>query len=250
MAKWISKLNEVLGGKRSESDEERESGLVPTSPLKPKERSAEESAEEREALREILLQYAPGEDEQIDKDLSSLVHLTSEVKAINNQAAMLHGERIKKAQAILKNYREGAFTAWLKKTYGNRQTPYNLLQYYDFVTGLPHELRNQAEQMPRQAIYTLASRSGDAEKKFEIVKGYQGETKNELLSQIREAFPLASTDKRRQDIALGSAQMLRKLDGLLKKGKSEMSSREKETLYSYLDAIRASIDHLPVKSEG
>ncbi len=47
--------------------------------------------------------------------LSSFDSITSEVKAINNQAIILHGERIKKAQEILKNYRDGAFTAWLDR---------------------------------------------------------------------------------------------------------------------------------------
>lgn len=240
MAKWISKLNEVLGGKRQEQE---------SRPLTPSSDKSDSAKEEREALRAILLQYAQEGQEEIDRDLASLVHLTSEVKAINNQAAMLHGERIKKAQSILKRYREGAFTAWLKKTYGNRQTPYNLLQYYDFVSHLPKELRDQAEQMPRQAIYTLASRTGESEKKLEIVKGYSGETKAELLTQIRDTFPLPSTDKRAQNIALGSTQMLRKVDTLLKRKQADMSTEEKEALYSHLDEIRSSIDRIPVRAE-
>ena len=81
---------------------------------------------DKDKLQKILVQYGPeGVDTQ--KDFQQLAVLTSEVKAITSQAAILHGERIKKAQSLLKNYQEGAFTAWLMATYGNRQTPYNFL---------------------------------------------------------------------------------------------------------------------------
>src|ERR1700677_3684402 len=70
-------------------------------------------------------------NDQEKEDLEALTAITSEVKAITNQAVILHGERIKRAQEILKKYRDGAFTAWLFATYGNRQTPYNFLQYYE-----------------------------------------------------------------------------------------------------------------------
>ena len=67
---------------------------------------------EKEFIEAILTEYSTGK-ENINSDLNSLISITSEVKAINNQAVILHGERIKGAQEILKNYREGAFTAWL-----------------------------------------------------------------------------------------------------------------------------------------
>lgn len=78
-----------------------------------------------------MTQFSSGEG-NLTLDLAELSLITSEVKAINNQAAILHGERIKKAQTLLKSYQEGAFSAWLNATYGNRQTPYNLMQYYEF----------------------------------------------------------------------------------------------------------------------
>ena len=76
---------------------------------------------EKFSLEAILKDHRENEKE-ISKDLESLIAITSEVKAIHNQAALLHGERIKKVQAILKNYKEGAFSAWLLSAYGNRQT--------------------------------------------------------------------------------------------------------------------------------
>ena len=91
---------------------------------------------ERSKIEEILKNYAVDVDD-ISRDLSSLISITSEVKAINNQAALLHGERIKKAHTIFTRYRDGAFTAWLISAYGNRQTPYNLMQYYEFCEAMP-----------------------------------------------------------------------------------------------------------------
>src|SRR5689334_12362584 len=78
------------------------------------------SEKEKETLHALLDQYK-NESQEIGEDLHSLLSLTAEVKAINNQAILLHGERIKQAQEILKNYRDGAFSAWLIATYGNRQ---------------------------------------------------------------------------------------------------------------------------------
>ncbi len=142
---------------------------------------------EQKTLEQILTIYAT-EDLNIQSDLNALMSLTCEIKAINHQAALLHGERIKKAHQIFKCYREGAFTAWLIATYGNRQTPYNLMQYYEFCETMPKQLRSKIETMPRQAVYALASREGDVEKKQEIVKNYQGETKSEMLTLIRKIF--------------------------------------------------------------
>ena len=102
---------------------------------------------------------------KLSNDLNHLISLTSEVKAINNQAALLHGERIKKAHQILTRYRDGAFTAWLMAAYGNRQTPYNLMQYYEFCEAMPKQLASKIELMPRQAIYVFASREGEPRKK-------------------------------------------------------------------------------------
>ena len=147
------------------------------------------TSQEKENIENLLKTFAVSEDQDFHKDLSSLIIITSEVKAINNQAAILHGERIKKAQLILKEYQDGAFTTWLIATYGNRQTPYNFLQYYEFYTTLPQDLKLVMDKMPRQAIYTLASRSGDAESKREIIKNYIGQPKQELLSIIRKLFP-------------------------------------------------------------
>src|SRR5688500_18052924 len=97
---------------------------------------SELNMQEKQALEMALRPYAPSEETIVD-DLPLLFTLASEVRAIHNQAALLHGERIKRVQQILTNYRDGAFSAWLIAVYGNRQTPYNFLQYYEFCEAMP-----------------------------------------------------------------------------------------------------------------
>jgi hypothetical protein len=172
------------------------------------------SETEKNTISDILQEYAE-ENHDTELDKQTLFAITSEVKAITNQAVMLHGERIKKAQEILKNYKEGAFTAWLMATYGNRQTPYNFLQYYEFYTSMPQDLHSKIDQMPRQAIYTLASRSGSSEEKQEIVNNYSGQTKQELLNLIRKEFPLDRDDRRIGNLANQMVSSLKRLNDLV-----------------------------------
>jgi len=157
--------------------------------------------DQEEASLQALLEKYKTETTDISSDLRSLTTITSEVKAITNQAVILHGERIKRAQQLFKSYRDGAFSAWLLKTYGNRQTPYNFLQYFELHNALPKKLQEVIDEMPRQAIYTLSSRSVPQEKKEAFIESYQGETKSELLEKIRKAFPLDKQDKRNPDKA-------------------------------------------------
>jgi hypothetical protein len=198
---------------------------------------SELSEREKEHIKSILKEYAFSE-ESLDKDFDSLISITSEVKAINNQAALLHGERIKKAHTILTRYRDGAFTAWLIAAYGNRQTPYNLMQYYEFCEMMPKSLRLQIEAMPRQAVYTLASREGPIEKKQNIVENYNGQTKVELLSLIRETFPLEDGDKRKQNIGESVIQNLRRLHKELKKRAFTLSRIQKEAAVTLLEELK------------
>lgn len=196
---------------------------------------------EKSGIDAILKEYQiQGQSEE--KDFDDLVHITSEVKAINNQAALLHGERIKKAQTILTRYRDGAFTAWLIATYGNRQTPYNLLQYYLFCEQMPKTLRPQIEQMPKQAIYTLASREGSLELKKDLVEKYNGQTKAELLQMIRDLFPLDQADRRRQNVAESAIRMLNRLYLELSKRKRSFNKENKETIRSLLTEMLHLLD--------
>ncbi len=196
---------------------------------------------EKDSIEAILRTYAD-EGQEIESDLSFLISITSEVKAINNQAALLHGERIKHAHKILTKYRDGAFTAWLVATYGNRQTPYNLMQYYEFYESLPKPLRPQIEAMPRQAVYTLASRDGDFHEKLRLIEGYQGETKAALLARIRELFPLDENDKRKQNLAETIHHHLARIAQTLQARRPNLTKSQKSSLLVALDEIRELIE--------
>ena len=209
------------------------SGVFRVSKLNPSETSA---------LETILKNFSQ-DSTDIAKDLIALSTITSEVKAIANQAVILHGERIKRAQNILKNYLDGAFTAWLFATYGNRQTPYNFLQYYEFYTQMPQVLHGKIDQMPRQVIYSLASRNGEFSKKEKIVENYNGETKQELLTIIREEFPLDETDKRLPNMAAHAIGFLKKAKEMLKKRTCVPSEAEKRALQGLI----AELHHLVEK---
>lgn len=209
------------------------SGVFRVAPLNPTEKANIET---------ILRTFRLTEESNYNNDLTALMAITSEVKAITNQAVILHGERIKKAQEILKNYREGAFTAWLFSTYGNRQTPYNFLQYYEFYTLLPQTLHPKLDQMPRQAVYSLASRAGAFEKKEWIVKNYDGQPKEELLKLIRFEFPLQEDDKRLPNYTLNTLQFLKKARDMVKNPHFTPREEEKRQIRNLLTQIQSLLD--------
>lgn len=199
------------------------------------------NTEERNRLSLLLSKYASDEID-ITQDLEHLSSITAEVRAINNQAALLHGERIKRAQSILTRYREGAFSAWLLATYGNRQTPYNFLQYYEFFQLMPADLHKKIEMMPRQAIYTLASREGNFDQKRELVQKYQGETKEEVLTLIRTLFPLSEEDQRREDLAQSAIRSLEKILWTLENRNVKPRDKQREQLLFLLKRLSSIIN--------
>lgn len=198
------------------------------------------TAKEQEALQALLDQYK-NEEQEIQADLRALSDITAEVKAINSQAIILHGERIKKAQVLLKNYRDGAFSAWLNAAYGNRQTPYNFLQYYELYLSLPETLRGRLDEMPRQATYSLASRHAPLEQKQEIIENYHGQPKQELLELIRTAFPLSEKDKRAHDPAEVSIASLRRIRRELLSSHFSATQCQKQMLLQLLEEIKSAI---------
>ena len=198
---------------------------------------------EKNALEELLKSFRQSETYDVDGDLKALSAITSEVKAITNQAVILHGERIKKAQEILKNYRDGAFTAWLYAIYGNRQTPYNFLQYYEFYSIMPAVLHPKIDQMPRQAVYTLASRNGPLERKQEIVNNYAGQPKQELLKMIRQIFPLADDDGRLPDFSSHGLAFLKRAREMFRHSHCKLTDLEKTRALQMIDQIRVLIEN-------
>lgn len=199
---------------------------------------SELTLDEKSELSELLQKYAH-ETSEIETDLKYLSSLTMEVKAINNQAALLHGERIQKAQTILKNYQDGAFTAWLLNVYGNRQTPYNFLQYYEFFIAVSKELHPIIENMPRQIVYKLASREGSIEKKEVLVKESKGKTKQEILEQIKKTFPLKEEDRRSSSSYITLLNILQKALPIVSSLKLDKS--QKEAVLSLLSNLHARV---------
>lgn len=195
---------------------------------------------EEESLRGILSEFSK-EGLDIPKDLKFLSALTSEVKAINNQAAILHGERIKRAGEILKKYRDGAFSAWLIHAYGNRQTPYNFLQYYELYMSMPKNLQEKVDAMPRQAIYTLATRNCPKEDKEQIIKNYRGESKKEFLAMIRQRFPLSRRDKRAPNISEQVISQLLQIEKELSSPRFTPTNGQKKRILEVLQSIRNKI---------
>jgi len=197
-------------------------------------KSVELAELEKSRIEAILHTHTPDVDRNIESDLQTLCSITSEIKAITNQAAILHGERILRAQKLLKAYKEGAFSAWLVATYGNRQTPYNFLMYYELLELLPQEVKTKAETLPRQVMYTLASRQAPLEDKQSIIVSYNGETKQEMLERIRLKFPLQAKDKRKVQAAQNVLTNLERLLSYFKRHAKEIDSESRMDLLTSL----------------
>ncbi|MGL4347859.1 MAG: DNA damage-inducible protein D [Chlamydiales bacterium] len=192
---------------------------------------------EKDQIENLLHHYGDSQTQQIDKDLEELSQITCELKAIHNQSILLHGERIKKAQILLKTYKDGAFSSWLVAVYGNRQTPYNFLQYYELYIVLSSDLQKKIVSIPRQAIYTLASRKGSLQQKKQIVEQFSGESKEALIHRIRKTFPLKQSDKRTKNAYNSIYAQLIKIREQLYEQTTPLSIKEKKSLGALLQKI-------------
>lgn len=243
----MSKFNDLLNLRFKQKDTQKMTALVERSnngelsSFSGVFRVAQLNEKEKSDIESILRNFRADETFDLEADLKALMTITSEVKAITNQAAILHGERIKRAQEILKKYREGAFTTWLFSTYGNRQTPYNFMQYYEFFNKVPQALHTIIDQMPRQVIYSLASRAGDFEKKIAIVKNYKGQPKEELLKLVRIEFPLPEDDKRLPHFTSHAVSHLKRAREMLKNRNCHPTEEEKKLIQNLLSQIQSLI---------
>ena len=132
--------------------------------------------------------------DEIDNDHKKLENITTEIHAIDKQSIILHGERIQKAQQVLKKYRDGTFTKWLDIVYGNRQSPYRMLKYYELFLKLEKDEQQLISDMPKQAAYVLACRNGEVEKKIEIIKEHHSDKPNDIIRIVQDTFPLKKED--------------------------------------------------------
>lgn len=184
--------------------------------------------------------YMPSQipEAQVVDDYEELTRITSEIKAINSQSILLHGERIKKAQDLLKNYRNGAFSEWLIVTYGNRQTPYSMLRYFEFYMEIPHHAKAKLDHIPKKAIYILASIDADINTKIKIIENYEGENQKDLLLLIKELLPPIKGDKRRKTSNENVFQNIEELIKKLLKRKDFFSEMDKIIMNSLFDKFK------------
>lgn len=132
-------------------------------------------------------------------DCQKLQEITANLKGIKAQSILLQGEQLAQAQKLLKNYREGVFSRWLIATYGNRQTPYSILQYYEFHQKLTDPQQKKIEKMPKKAAYTLASREAPLEKKVALLEKYNPKLDKpaDIILLVQENFPKKEADGRK-----------------------------------------------------
>lgn len=192
------------------------------------------------AMEELLQQFSEN-SKTLKLDAEKLVSLSLEAKAINHQAALLHGERIQQAKTILKSYREGAFSFWLVQTYGNRQTPYNFLLYFELFQVVEKSIQKKLEEMPKACAYALASRNGPIDAKCSLIDQFYTQNRKTLFDEIQRRFPLPETDKRKKQ---HGQSLIRALKGILldlKRNKAALSRIDAQEVHALLDSIKDQI---------
>jgi len=192
------------------------------------------SENEKNQLSILLQSSITRSDQAYDVDVKDLISISQEIKSIDSQAILLHGERIRKAQSILKTYKEGTFTKWLLMAYGNRQTPYNFLMYYEFYMQLAPDLKTKLEVLPKQVVYSLASRNVSLEKKTEFISTISGKSKDEILAELRTCFPLSERDLRKENPIEKCLQYLIQAKAFYTRKKQEISQDSKKELENAL----------------
>ena len=111
------------------------------------------------------------------------------------------------------------------------------MQYYELYNALPKKLQGVVDEMPRQAIYSLSSRSIPYEKKEAFVEQYQGESKTELLEKLRNSYPLAKKDKRNPNKTKGVLGSLKSALHGMKDDRFIPTKEEKDLLHNLLKQL-------------
>jgi len=195
---------------------------------------------EQQAIQKILVDaYQPSSilESQVSLHVEQLINITKQIKNISAQSVLLHGERIKQAQELLSNYREGAFSKWLMNTYGNRQTPYSMLGYYEFHTKAPNDCKSLIESAPKKAVYLLASRIGDENKKFEIIQKHSTASQSDLLLLIQSAFPMQNPSRKKPLNTL-TIESIEKLCIKLQSRSKHLSENDREGIKKLIERLQ------------
>ena len=195
--------------------------------------------EKRDIQRILVEDYLPGsiEEGKVSQHLDQLTDITKQIKSISAQSVLLHGERIKQAQTLLANYREGAFSKWLMNTYGNRQTPYSMLRYYEFYQGASHDARPMIESAPKRCVYLLASREGDDQKKIDLIKTHGNKPQAKFLQEIQVAFPTPEAAKRKPLLS-PTIESMTALCSKLERGSKHLSNKDRSDIEKLIQRLQ------------
>lgn len=188
-------------------------------------------------------------EEEMDRDFSQLVQITSELKAIQKQAVILVGERICAVRDIFKRHGgEGiGFTAWLSLAFNAKKTAYNAMAYYELYSLLPSkELKTKMKQMPVKVSYVLASRKAPEKLKFSIIDSYKGEKQKEMLDRIEEFMPISGDKRSLRTLGEKAVDDLERIIDTLLRRRKHIHEKEKtridHALHMLEDLISESID--------
>ncbi|MCH9811228.1 pGP6-D family virulence protein [bacterium] len=188
-------------------------------------------------------------EEEMDRDFSQLVQITSELKAIQKQAVILVGERICAVRDIFKRHGgEGiGFTTWLSMAFNAKKTAYNAMAYYELYSSLPsEELKTKMKQMPVKVSYVLASRKAPEKMKFSIIDSYKGEKQREMLDRIEEYMPILGDKRSLRTLGEKAVDDLERIIDTLLRRKKHIHDKEKNridhALHLLEDLISESID--------
>ena len=198
--------------------------------------------DEKDSLTiEQLLKECPVSESQTEKDIVEMKRLTAEIKSIGRQGLVLIGERVYKAREVLKPYGDGSFTQWLIDTFQSRRTGYNYLAYYEFYQELPNqELKDVFKRIPQKSAYKLASRKGNFEVKFKILKDYHHLPIDEIDAIIEDMLPVEMGDqrKRKQNQTPLIDEVLQSLKAILYR-KMELSKEDLGKVLKCQEVIQA-----------
>jgi hypothetical protein len=244
MSKTVQEGARSFFKKATQSNNEFKEGFEVLSPVQtpniPISLSIELSDQEKTSIQKILVDdYMPGtiSEDLVSRHVEQLTNITKQIKCISAQSVLLHGERIKQAQDLLSNYREGAFTKWLMNTYGNRQTPYSMLRYYEFYQSSPKEFRSIIESAPKKCVYLLASREGDHSKKLDLIKEHGKSPQSDLLILIQTAFPIQESDKRKP-LNTSTIESMSKLCKKLESRSKYISDEDRMEIQKLIDRLQ------------
>ena len=90
--------------------------------------------------------------------------------------------------------------------------------------------KKKADELPRQAIYSLATRKGPLQEKQKFLLNSEGKTKKTLLEEIRTRFPLKENDKRGEKIFSKLFLMLSSLEKEIGQKKGLLQEKERQML--------------------